>query len=672
MTMTDTTTFRPQMRHSESTQSVPSNLDGAQSGSNASGSRPLRLGTLQGFLPLNDQRRSSAIGTRGQHLPQLLSASFTRTSSGIWFHEHESDRHGLKTEDSVEHGDVLRSRRGSESSTDMRNPDDDAHGLIMRHGNRRGSLPLRDREASEVLNSEQMRSQRLIGNSNRRYRWAQYWKTEEELKKMTKPLRKYYERNNSLIQQYTFIDRLLDSSLPHDLIQEYRHTATPTTPGISSMPPDIPETICEECGDVRIPGTQHNPTAADARDSPNGTVRHPHTKVKRTPKNLYKIPGPPSPSTPSESTPLLKPNPEDPEEPISSMPEWTPEEEADSSSRIVNIAIYANLAANVVLLILKIIVAVLTESVSVLAALVDAVLDFLSTTIVGVTTYIINRNSASDKEKYPVGRRRLEPIAVLVFSVVMITAFFQVALEGLKRLTGSDHIVVQLSPPAIAIMASTVGIKGLCWLWCKAIRNSSVQALAQDAITDVVFNTFSIIFPLVGFYARIWWLDPLGGVLLSAYVILNWSGTASFHIGRLSGAAASADERNVLLYLTMRFAKTIKQIQGVTAYHAGDKLNVEVDVVLDEQTSLRDSHDLGESLQYVLESVPTVDRAFVHLDYAGWNVSLCLYFHLVLKCLQETLTELAVAESYAAAGRLDGWSLYEKFDSMQCKPHSFM
>ena len=50
----------------------------------------------------------------------------------------------------------------------------------------------------------------------------------------------------------------------------------------------------------------------------------------------------------------------------------------------------------------------------------------------------------------------------------------------------------------------------------------------------------------------------------------------------------------------MRFAKSINRIQGLQAYHAGDKLNVEVDIVVDEHTSLRDSHDLGESLQYVL------------------------------------------------------------------------
>jgi divalent metal cation (Fe/Co/Zn/Cd) transporter len=108
---------------------------------------------------------------------------------------------------------------------------------------------------------------------------------------------------------------------------------------------------------------------------------------------------------------------------------------------------------------------------------------------------------------------------------------------------------------------------------------------------------------------------------LSLYVITSWSHTSTLHIRNLSGAAASADQRNIILYLTMRFAKTIKYIQGINVYHAGDKLNVEVDIVLDEGMALRDSHDLGESLQYVIESVPSVERAFVHADYGRWNLA---------------------------------------------------
>jgi divalent metal cation (Fe/Co/Zn/Cd) transporter len=92
-------------------------------------------------------------------------------------------------------------------------------------------------------------------------------------------------------------------------------------------------------------------------------------------------------------------------------------------------------------------------------------------------------------------------------------------------------------------------IKGFCWFWCRLVKNSSVQALAQDAMTDCVFNTFSIIFPLVGFYAQIWWADALGGLLLSLYVIYNWSLTSSTHVRNL----VSSLPMQFLLTLTAKF-----------------------------------------------------------------------------------------------------------------------
>jgi divalent metal cation (Fe/Co/Zn/Cd) transporter len=125
---------------------------------------------------------------------------------------------------------------------------------------------------------------------------------------------------------------------------------------------------------------------------------------------------------------------------------------------------------------------------------------------------------------------------------------------------------------------------------------------------------------LVGSFAGLWFLDPLGGLCLSVYIMWNWGRTAGEYIHRLTGAAASPTDHSILLYMTMRFSHVIRKIQDLKAYYAGDKLNVEVDLVVYEHTSLRDAHDIGESLQYILESVPTVDRAFVHLDYDEWNL----------------------------------------------------
>jgi divalent metal cation (Fe/Co/Zn/Cd) transporter len=40
-----------------------------------------------------------------------------------------------------------------------------------------------------------------------------------------------------------------------------------------------------------------------------------------------------------------------------------------------------------------------------------------------------------------------------------------------------------------------------------------------------------------------------------------------------------------------------------------------VDIELPEDMSLREAHDIGESLQNKLEALTEVERAYVHLDY---------------------------------------------------------
>ena len=170
----------------------------------------------------------------------------------------------------------------------------------------------------------------------------------------------------------------------------------------------------------------------------------------------------------------------------------------DDEERVINLAIRLNFVANVALLASKIAIMAMTNSMSMLAGLVDGLLDFLSTVIVWVTTIMIRRQ---DRNRYPISRRRLEPVSVLIFSVIMVTSFFQVALSSIKQLIGDDRTVVELSIPSIALMGGTVLVKLLCWIWCRLIPSPSVQVLAQDAMTDVVFNTFSIIFPLGKFYS---------------------------------------------------------------------------------------------------------------------------------------------------------------------------
>ncbi|TGJ68892.1 hypothetical protein EYR41_004972 [Orbilia oligospora] len=396
------------------------------------------------------------------------------------------------------------------------------------------------------MTSESLRSQRLVGTNNRRYQWERYRTSVEDLAKIrNKKVRGYYENVNRQIDRYIWVDQLLDSALVPRLVGAYGGRREGTI-------------VEEEEGEGGSGG------------SGSGSAV-PKTPLRRRPSFVRKMA--------DEETPLLE----------------GVERGRGMRGLCKKVAIYVNLTANTILLAGKIAVTLLTSSLSVLASLVDSALDFLSTAIIGLTTYLISRR---DAHRYPIGRRRLEPIGVLVFAIIMIVSFIQVAVEAVQRLLSPDHSIIQLSNSAITIMSVTVGIKGACYLWCRMVKSSSVQALAQDALTDVYFNTFSIFFPLLGYATGQWWLDSLGGLLLSLYVVFSWSKTSLEHIDHLTGSAAPSEDRNLVF---------------------GDKINVEVEVVFDEDLSLKDSHDVAEALGWTVESLPFVERCFVHTDYSGEN-----------------------------------------------------
>ncbi len=65
----------------------------------------------------------------------------------------------------------------------------------------------------------------------------------------------------------------------------------------------------------------------------------------------------------------------------------------------------------------------------------------------------------------------------------------------------------------------------------------------------------------------------------------------------------------------MTHSDEVLAIDTVRAWHSGPRLIVEVDIVMDANATLRQTHDVAEALQTKLESLPNVDRAYVHVDF---------------------------------------------------------
>lgn len=131
----------------------------------------------------------------------------------------------------------------------------------------------------------------------------------------------------------------------------------------------------------------------------------------------------------------------------------------EQASVKIKLAINVNFALNIVLLIAKVVVATLSHSVSLIASAVDSAMDFLSTAIIFSTNRLADRSTWKTRYEYPVGRRRMEPIGVVVFSIFMISSFIQVFAESVQRLLRNDAELATISTAGLIIVVITIASK---------------------------------------------------------------------------------------------------------------------------------------------------------------------------------------------------------------------
>ncbi|GAB2222777.1 hypothetical protein Droror1_Dr00016903 [Drosera rotundifolia] len=289
-------------------------------------------------------------------------------------------------------------------------------------------------------------------------------------------------------------------------------------------------------------------------------------------------------------------------------------EEKEKLAKSETFAIRISNIANMVLFIAKVYASIRSGSLAIVASTLDSLLDLLSGFILWFTAFSM---STPNPYQYPIGKKRMQPLGILVFASVMATLGLQIILESVQQLVSGEsdfHLIKNQERWLVGIMLSVTLVKLLLVLYCRSFTNEIVKAYAQDHFFDVITNIIGLIAALLANYVR-GWMDPVGAIILALYTIRTWSMTVLENVNSLVGKSAMPDYLQKLTYLCWNHHKAIKHIDTVRAYTFGSHYFVEVDIVLPAAMPLQEAHDIGESLQEKLELLPEIERAFVHLDY---------------------------------------------------------
>jgi len=282
-------------------------------------------------------------------------------------------------------------------------------------------------------------------------------------------------------------------------------------------------------------------------------------------------------------------------------------------------AAYVSFGVNVFLLIVNCIVAGVSGSLALLASAIDSLMDIISQIVVFMAARKI-RNV--DRSVWPVGRSRLEPLGIVVVAAMMAVASLFVIVQAIIKLVESASSIRSGAAPdqphltefMQILFSCAIGCKVFLYFYCVRFRNQSdmCKVLAEDHRNDVLNNTTALVCASVASaFQAAWFLDSVGAILISLYVIHRWYGVGQEHAGMLVGKTASPEIiAQVKAIATAHDASMAVDV--VRVYHFGTRFLVEVEVVMPIETPLETVHDRSLALQKRIEELDLVERAHVH------------------------------------------------------------
>ncbi|KAH9312866.1 hypothetical protein KI387_027901, partial [Taxus chinensis] len=187
-------------------------------------------------------------------------------------------------------------------------------------------------------------------------------------------------------------------------------------------------------------------------------------------------------------------------------------EEREKVARSERIAIRLSNLANVVLFAAKIFASIKSGSLAIIASTLDSLLDLLSGFILWFTAFKMRK---PNPYIYPIGKKRMQPLGILVFASVMATLGLQIILESVRQLISKEEGLSLEGDKwhwVVGIMVSVTLVKLALVIYCQTFTNEIVKAFAQDHFFDVITNSIGLFAAVLAstFY---WWIDPFGAIV---------------------------------------------------------------------------------------------------------------------------------------------------------------
>jgi cation diffusion facilitator family transporter len=282
-------------------------------------------------------------------------------------------------------------------------------------------------------------------------------------------------------------------------------------------------------------------------------------------------------------------------------------------SKLARRATYVVLGGNVLLLLLKAWATTVSDSLAIFSETINSLTDVAASIAVLVS---VRAASLAPDDQHPFGHSRAEPIAGLIVAIFTGIMGWEVLHSPLDRLTGPAE-PLYIGPYALPVLVFTFVLKaGMTWYLLRRARkvhSPALRASAIDCRNDMMVAVLAMVGVGVGNLHPS--VDAVAALLIGGYIVYNAYGIGRENIDYLMGSTPSEELRREIRDRAAQ-VDSVRDVLEVKAHYVGSFIHVELKVLIDGDLTTRDSHDIAERAQVEVESLPAIDRAFIHVEPA--------------------------------------------------------
>jgi cation diffusion facilitator family transporter len=268
------------------------------------------------------------------------------------------------------------------------------------------------------------------------------------------------------------------------------------------------------------------------------------------------------------------------------------------------------LLANIVVVVVKFVVGVHTNSLAVFGDALQSAVDSANNLF---AIFVVRVAAKAPDEEHPYGHAKFETLGALLIALLLALSIFELVRGAIGRLiTGTP--VVNVSTSGLLLLGFTLLVNvGVVWFETRAGKRLGSDLLLADALhtrTDV-FITLGVLAGLALARSGLEWADPALALVVAVLV-----GRAGYQILRRS-IPTLVDERALDQATIQREAERVAGV--VSAYsirsrHAGDRSFAELTIAVDGQSNVASAHRIADQVEDRLRDSLQLDEVTVHVE----------------------------------------------------------